>query len=265
MESSHATAAPRVSGSVPAKVLAASVRPVPAHGRRANHLLAALPDTDFMEWLADLEPVDLKLGQVLFESGRGLSHAYFPTTAMVSLMQLMEDGGTCQSALVGNEGMVGVPVFMGGLSTPGSAVVSTAGEAFRLCASTLRRSFERCGPVTHLLLRYTQSLIAQMAQNAVCNRHHVVEQQLCRSLLQQLDRLSGNEIVVTQAGMSDQLGVRRESITAAVNSLQKLGLLITSRGHIFVRDRVGLERRACECYAMVRKESDRLLPDEVAN
>ena len=230
---------------------------------RANHLIAALPQPEWDRWLAHLEHVELPLGQVLYESGRTLSHVYFPTTAIVSLLYVMEDGASTEIAVVGNEGLVGIPLFMGGESTSSRAVVQSAGHGFRLPAHTIKEEFERA-PVQHLLLRYTQALITQMAQTAVCNRHHLLDQQLCRWLLLSLDRLQGNELVMTQELIANQLGVRRESVTEEALKLQRAGLIRYARGHITALDRKGLERRACECYAVVKKEYDRLLPDRLA-
>jgi CRP-like cAMP-binding protein len=230
---------------------------------KSNDLLAALPDGEWQRWLPQLEPVELSLGQVLYESGATLSHVYFPTTAIVSLLYVMEDGASAEIAVVGHEGIVGISIFMGGESTPSRAVVQSAGGGFRLAAETLKEEFKRT-PVLHLMLRYTQALITQMAQTAVCNRHHSLDQQLCRWLLLSLDRLKGTELVMTQELISNMLGVRREGVTEAALKLQKAGLISYSRGHISVLDRAGLERRTCECYAVVKKEYDRLLPDQLA-
>ena len=236
------------------------MRPTP----RGNHLLAALPDAEWQRWLPQLEPVEMPLGQVLYESGGTLSHVYFPTTAIVSLLYVMENGASAEIAVVGNEGIVGISLFMGGESTPSRAVVQSAGQGFRLKAQTIKEEFNRAGPVLHLLLRYTQALITQMAQTAVCNRHHSLDQQLCRWLLLSLDRLQGNELVMTQELIANMLGVRREGVTEGALKLQKAGLIRYARGHITVLDRPGLEQRTCECYAVVKKEYDRLLPDRVA-
>ncbi|NMM04799.1 Crp/Fnr family transcriptional regulator [Polaromonas sp.] len=230
---------------------------------KLNELLAALPDPDFQRWLLQLEPVDLPLGQVLYESGSTLSHVYFPTTAIVSLLYVMENGSSAEIAVVGYEGIVGVSLFMGGESTPSRAVVQSAGQGFRLKSQVIKDEFKRA-PVLHLLLRYTQALITQMAQTAVCNRHHSLDQQLCRWLLLSLDRLQGNELVMTQELIANMLGVRREGVTEGALKLQNLGLIRYSRGRITVLDRPGLEKRTCECYAVVKKEYDRLLPDKVA-
>ncbi len=231
---------------------------------RQNHLLAALPQEEWLRWQPFLERVDMPLGQVLCESGCTLSHVYFPTTAIVSLLYVMENGASAEIAVVGNEGIVGISLFMGGESTSSRAVVQSAGEGFRLRARALKDEFNRAGPVLHLLLRYTQALITQMAQTAVCNRHHSLDQQLCRWLLLSLDRLQGNDLVMTQELIANMLGVRREGVTEAALKLQRDGLIRYVRGHITVLDRAGLEKRSCECYAVVRKEYLRLLPDRLA-
>jgi CRP-like cAMP-binding protein len=230
---------------------------------RKNQLLAALPDAELQRWLPQLESVDLPLGMVVYESGSTLSHVYFPTTAIVSLLYVMENGASAEIAVVGNEGVVGISLFMGGESTPSRGVVQSAGRGFRLPADTIKEEFKRA-PVLHLLLRYTQALITQMAQTAVCNRHHSLDQQLCRWLLLSLDRLEGNELVMTQELIANMLGVRREGVTEGALKLQNLGLIRYSRGRITVLDRPGLEQRTCECYAVVKKEYDRLLPDRLA-
>lgn len=230
---------------------------------RRNRLLAALPDAEWARWLPQLEWVHMPLGQVLYESGSTLSHVYFPTTSIVSLLYVMENGASAEIAVVGREGLVGVSLFMGGESTPSRAVVQSAGEGFRLKADIVKEEFKRA-PVLHLLLRYTQALITQMAQTAVCNRHHSLDQQLCRWLLLSLDRLDGSELVMTQELISNMLGVRREGVTESALKLQKSGLISYSRGRISVLDRPGLEKRSCECYAVVKKEYDRLLPDRIA-
>ncbi|WP_448097527.1 Crp/Fnr family transcriptional regulator [Luteibacter yeojuensis] len=227
---------------------------------RDNHLLAMLPDDALVSWSPRLEPVDMPLGQVLYEPGARLSHVYFPTTSIVSLLYVMEDGASAEIAVVGNEGIVGISLFMGGESTPSRALVQSAGKGFRLEAAAMLREFNRAGPVLHLLLRYTQALITQMAQTAVCNRHHSLDQQLCRWLLLSLDRLGGNELIMTQELIANMLGVRREGVTEAAGHLQRAGLIHYRRGHITVLDREGLERRTCECYAVVKREYDRLLP-----
>jgi len=230
----------------------------------ANRLLGTLPPADLQRWLPQLEAVELPLGHVLYESGRALSHVYFPTTAIVSLLYVMENGASAEIAVVGNEGVVGISLFMGGESTPSRAVVQSAGRGLRVRANTIKQEFEKAGPAMHLLLRYTQALITQMAQTAVCNRHHSLDQQLCRWLLLSLDRLHGSELVMTQELIANMLGVRREGVTEAALKLQKLGLIRYSRGRITVLDRPKLEKRTCECYAVVKKEYDRLLPDKVA-
>jgi CRP-like cAMP-binding protein len=229
-----------------------------------NHLLACLPDTEWQRWLPELERVEMPLGQVLYESGGTLSHVYFPTTAIVSLLYVMENGAFAEIAVVGNEGIVGISLFMGGDSTSSRAVVQSAGLGLRLKARTMKDDFNRAGPVLHLLLRYTQALITQMAQTAVCNRHHSLDQQLCRWLLLSLDRLQGNELVMTQELIANMLGVRREGVTEGALKLQQAGLIRYARGHISVLDRDGLEKRTCECYAVVKKEYDRLLPQKPA-
>ena len=225
-----------------------------------NHLLAALPDAEWQRWLPQFERVEMPLGQVLYESGGKLSHVYFPTTAIVSLLYVMENGASAEIAVVGNEGIVGISLFMGGDSTSSRAVVQSAGRGLRLRAQILKTDFNRAGPVLHLLLRYTQALITQMAQTAVCNRHHTLDQQLCRWLLLSLDRLQGSELVMTQELIANMLGVRREGVTEGALKLQQAGLIRYARGHISVLDRNGLQRRSCECYAVVKKEYDRLLP-----
>jgi CRP-like cAMP-binding protein len=229
-----------------------------------NHLLGALPPAEAQRWMPLLESVDLPLGHVLYESGAALGHVYFPTTAIVSLLYVMENGASAEIAVVGNEGVVGVSLFMGGESTPSRAVVQSAGQGFRLKANTMKEEFNRAGPVLHLLLRYTQALITQMAQTAVCNRHHTLDQQLCRWLLLSLDRLEGNQLVMTQELIANMLGVRREGVTEGALKLQRAGLISYARGHITVLDRAGLEKRSCECYSVVKKEYGRLLPNKVA-
>ena len=237
--------------------------PNPAHHPKDNRLLAALPDAEWQRWLPELEWVQMPLGEVLYESGGALSHVYFPTTAIVSLLYVMENGASAEIAVVGHEGLVGISLFMGGESTPSRAVVQSAGEGFRMKAAAIKDVFNH-PPVLHLLLRYTQALITQMAQTAVCNRHHSLDQQLCRWLLLSLDRLKGSELVMTQELIANMLGVRREGVTDSALKLQKAGLIQYSRGRISVLDRPGLESRSCECYAVVKKEYDRLLPDKVA-
>ena len=231
---------------------------------RKNHLLAALPAAEWQRWLPQLESVEMPLGQVLYESGSNIKHVYFPTTSIVSLLYVMENGASAEIAVVGNEGIVGISLFMGGESTPSRAVVQSAGHGFRLDAQTMKDEFNRAGPVLHLLLRYTQALITQMSQTAVCNRHHSLDQQLCRWLLLSLDRLQGTDLVMTQELIANMLGVRREGVTEAAHTLQQVGLIRYARGHITVLDRKGLEERVCECYGVVKKEYDRLLPERQA-
>lgn len=225
-----------------------------------NHLLAALPEEVQQRLFAHLEPVSLTLGEVVYESGGALRHVYFPTDSIVSLLYVMESGASAEIAVVGNEGLIGVAVFMGGESTPSRAVVQSAGQAFRLPGQRLKDEFNRHGELLQLMLRYTQALITQMSQTAVCNRHHSIDQQLCRWLLLSLDRLPGNELVMTQELIANMLGVRREGVTDAAGKLQRLGVIEYSRGHITVLDRAKLERLSCECYGVVRRETDRLLP-----
>lgn len=231
---------------------------------KKNHLLAALPSAEWQRLTGELELVEMPLGQVLYESGGTLKHVYFPTTAIVSLLYVMENGASAEIAVVGNEGIVGVSIFMGGGSTPSRGVVQSAGRGYRVRAQTIRDEFNRSGPVMHLLLRYTQALITQMAQTAVCNRHHSLDQQLCRWLLLSLDRLEGSELVMTQELIANMLGVRREGVTEAAVKLQKAGLIRYARGRIAVLDRHAIEQRTCECYGVVKREYDRLLPDKPA-
>ncbi len=225
-----------------------------------NHLLNALPAADYERIASHLELIPMKLGDVLYEPGVKLRHVYFPTTSIVSLLYVMEDGASAEIAIVGNEGILGVSLFMGGDTTPSRAIVQSAGHAFRLKAELLKNEFGRFGPTMHLLLRYTQALITQMAQTAVCNRHHSVDQQLCRWLLLSLDRLQSNDLSMTQELIANMLGVRREGVTEAAGKLQDAGLISYRRGRITVLDRPGLESRACECYQVVKTEFDRLLP-----
>jgi CRP-like cAMP-binding protein len=206
----------------------------------------------------------MPLGHVLYEPGDTLKHMYFPMSAIVSLLYVMEDGASAEIAVVGNEGLVGVSLFMGGGSTPSRAVVQSAGVGCRLESKVVMTEFNKGGPVSHVLLRYTQALLTQTAQTAVCNRHHSLDQQLCRWLLLSLDRLHGHELVMTQELISNMLGVRREGVTEGARKLQKAGLIQYSRGRITVLDRKGIERRTCECYAVVKREYDRLLPDKLA-
>jgi CRP-like cAMP-binding protein len=231
---------------------------------KKNHLLAALPDAEWLRWAPHLEAVEFTLGTVLYESGDTMQYVYFPTTAIISLLYVLENGASAEIAVVGNEGIVGVSLFMGGESTPNRAVVQSAGLGYRLRAGTMKDEFNRAGPVLHLLLRYTQALITQMSQTAVCNRHHTLDQQLCRWLLLSMDRLEGNELVMTQELISNMLGVRREGVTEAAARLQVAGLIRYTRGRITVLDRLALEKRTCECYAVVKRECDRLLPQKFA-
>jgi CRP-like cAMP-binding protein len=230
------------------------------HSPRQNHLLNALPSGVFERLAPQLESIPMRLGDVLYEPGTRMRHVYFPTTSIVSLMYVMENGASAEIAIVGNEGILGISLFMGGDTTPSRAVVQGAGHAFRLKAQLLKDEFARFGPMLRLLLRYTQALITQMSQTAVCNRHHSVDQQLCRWLLLSLDRLSSNELVMTQELIANMLGVRREGVTEAAGKLQEAGLIRYRRGKIRVLDRPGLEARSCECYHVVKTEFDRLLP-----
>jgi CRP-like cAMP-binding protein len=235
-----------------------------AHSPLQNHLLDALPDSDYERLAPHLELFPLKLGDVLYEPGAQMSYVYFPTTAIVSLLYVMENGASAEIAIVGNEGILGISLFMGGESTPSRAVVQSAGHAYRLSARLLKHEFARFGPLVHVLLRYTQALITQMAQTAVCNRHHTVDQQLCRWLLLSLDRLASRELRMTQELIANMLGVRREGVTEAAGHLQEAGLIQYRRGKITVLDRKGLEARSCECYQVVKTEFDRLLPYRTA-
>ena len=239
------------------------VEVVSLEGRR-NQLLAALPDAEMARWLPELTLIDLPLGLVLYESGTIEKYVYFPISAIVSLLYVMENGDSAEIAIVGNEGIVGFSLFMGGNSTPSRAVVQSAGTGLRMPAAAIKQEFEKSGPVMHLLMRYMQALITQMSQTAVCNRHHSLAQQLCRWLLLSLDRLPGNELVMTQELIANMLGVRREGVTEAAFKLQEAGLIRYGRGRIIVLDRLGLEERSCECYAVVKKEYDRLLPRQIA-
>ncbi len=237
-------------------------RPMPlSHDPRQNHILAALSAEDFARVSSDVTLVPMELGKVLYESGSRQRAVYFPTTAIVSLLYMLADGASAEIAVVGNEGVIGVSLFMGGETTTSRAVVQSAGHAFRLPGKVLKQEFNRGDAMQHLLLRYTQALLTQMAQTAVCNRHHSLDQQLCRWLLLSLDRLAGDELVMTQELIANMLGVRREGVTEAAGNLQSAGLIRYSRGRITVLDRTGLEARTCECYAVVKKEFDRLLPD----
>ena len=233
------------------------------HTPKQNHLLDALPTADYARLLPDLELTPMPLGWAVYESGGKLGCLYFPTTSIVSLLYVMESGASAEIAITGNEGLVGISLFMGGESTPSRAVVQSAGNGYRLRASVLKREFALGGNLQQLALRYTRALITQMAQTAVCNRHHALDQQLCRWLLLSLDRLPGTELVMTQELIANMLGVRREGVTEAAGRLQADGLIHHSRGHIKVLDREKMEKRVCECYAVVKKEYDRLLPYKI--
>jgi CRP-like cAMP-binding protein len=227
---------------------------------RKNLLLAALSAVELKRLRVNLEPVEMPLGEVVYESGRHLDHVYFPTTCIVSLLYVLENGASAEIAVVGYEGVVGVSIFMGGETTPSRAVVQSAGKAYRLPGAMMKEEFTRGGTMQHLMLRYTQSLITQMAQTAVCNRHHSVDQQLCRWLLLSIDRLPSPEITMTQELIANMLGVRREGVTEAAGKLQDAGVIRYRRGHIKVLDRERLEAMSCECYGVVRRETARLLP-----
>jgi len=231
-----------------------------AHDLRRNHLLAALSAGALERVLPHLRLVEMPLGKVLYEPGDLLSHVYFPTDCIVSLLYVLTDGSSAEISVVGNDGVIGIALFMGGETTPSRALVQSGGHAYELHGQLLKNEFHRDGAMQLLLLRYTQALITQMAQTAVCNRHHSVDQQLCRWLLLSLDRLSGNRLTMTQELIANMLGVRREGVTEAAGKLQKLGVIKYQRGQITVMDRPRLEQLCCECYAVVRKESDRLLP-----
>lgn len=230
------------------------------HQPQQNHLLAALSAEVRQRLFAHLELVPLPLGKVLYESGDTMRHVYFPTDSIISLIYVMESGASAEISVVGNEGLVGIALFMGGESTPSRAVVQSGGHAFRLKGPLLKTEFDRHGELLVLMLRYTQALITQMAQTAVCNRHHSIDQQLCRWLLLSLDRLPSNQLTMTQELIANMLGVRREGVTEAAGKLQRQGVIEYSRGHITVLDRHKLEQLSCECYAVVKKETDRLLP-----
>jgi len=231
------------------------------HTPRQNHLLAALPAADYERLLPDLQPVSLPLGWTVHRAGEREKYLYFLAAGIVSRFYVSESGESTEFAVTGSEGVIGVASFLGGETTPSQAVVLSAGHAYRLGADLLRNEFEHDGPLPRLLLRYIQALIAQTGQIAVCNRHHSLEQQLCRWILSSLDRLQSNELTVTQELMAEMLGVRRESVTEIAGKLQEAGLIRYSRGHIAVLDRPRLEARACECYAVVKREYDRLLPE----
>ena len=227
---------------------------------RQSQLLAALPDVEWARWMPHLEPVDMPLGKVLYEPGSRMSHVYFPTTSIVSLLYVMKDDALAEIAVVGYEGIVGISLFLGGESTPSRAVVQSAGAGFRVDADLVLQEYNRAGPALHLLLRYTLALIAQMSQTVVCNRHHTLDQQLCRWLLLSLDRLRSKNLILTQELIANMLGVSPASVAEAARHLQQTGLIDYRDGHITVLDRKGLEKRTCECYAVVKEEYDRLLP-----
>ena len=233
------------------------------HTPKQNHLLAALPEADYARLVPDLELIPMPLGWAVYESGGRMSYLYFPTTSIVSLLYVMESGASAEIAVTGNDGLVGISLFMGGESTPSRAVVQSGGNGYRLKATALKREFSTGGHLQHLALRYTQALMTQMAQTAVCNRHHALDQQLCRWLLLSLDRLQDNELLMTQELIANMLGVRREGVTGAAGRLQAEGLIHYRRGHIKVLDRAKLEKCVCECYAVVKKEFDRLLPYKI--
>jgi len=230
---------------------------------RQNHLLGALHTAEYDRLFPALEKVPMPLGEVLYESGGRLQHVYFPTTSVVSLLYVMKDGESAEIAIAGNEGLVGIALIMGGETTPSRAVVQCAGEAYRMQPRALKEEFDRGGAVQHLFLRYMQALITQMVQTAACNRHHSVEQQFCRWLLLSIDRLPANELTMTEGLIANMLGIRQDGVTNVADQLQNAGLIGYDGGHITVLDRAGLEARACECYAVVRKEFDRLLPDKM--
>jgi CRP-like cAMP-binding protein len=233
------------------------------HNPKQNHLLAALADADYQRLLPELELTPMPLGWALYESGGHMNYLYFPTSSLVSLLYVMENGAPAEIAITGNCGLVGIALFMGGETTPSRAVVQSAGHGYRLRASTAKKEFALGSNLQHLALRFTQALITQMAQTAVCNRHHSLDQQLCRWLLLSIDRLAGDELIMTQELIANMLGVRREGVTEAAGQLQDAGLIQYRRGHIKVLDRAGLEQRVCECYAVVKKEYDRLLPYKI--
>jgi CRP-like cAMP-binding protein len=226
-----------------------------------NHLLEALPSAERERLFPHLKLVMLPLGSVLYESGDAQRYIYFPIDAIISLLYVLKDGSSAEIAVVGNDGAIGIALFMGGATTTNRAIVQSAGRAYRMTRRRLRQEFERHGEMLHVLLRYTQALIPQMTQTAVCNRHHSVDQQLCRWLLLSLDRLASNELTMTQELIANMLGVRREGVTEAAGKLQKLGVIRYRRGKITVLDRARLEELSCECYEVVKKETDRLLPE----
>lgn len=229
-------------------------------GPQGNRLLAALPASDWRRWSQRLQLVQMPFGQVLYESGRSLDHVHFPTTSIVSLLNLTADGACAEVATVGNDGVVGVPILMGGISTNGRAVVQSGGQGYRLPGEVVIDEFNRGGAVMQLLMRYTQALLTQVVQTATCTRHHSIDQQVCRLILSSLDRVQGNELQMTQDHLAGKLGVRRESVTVVALALRRAGLIRYARGHIEVLDRAGLEDRVCECYGVVKVECDRLLP-----
>jgi CRP-like cAMP-binding protein len=254
-------AAPARAAPASATLSSAPPASAPLPTPKDNHLLAALSAPDLDAFASKLELVPMPLGQMMYEPGTQLRHAYFPTTSIVSLHYITESGASAETAGVGNEGVLGISLFMGGNTTPSSAVVQTAGQAWRLERQVLLEEFNKAGALQKLLLRYTQALMTQMAQSAVCNRHHSIEQQLCRWLLLTLDRVPGRELVMTQELVASMLGVRRESVTEAAGSLQTAGYIRYRRGHIGLLDRKGLEAHTCECYGVVKKELTRLLHD----
>jgi CRP-like cAMP-binding protein len=229
-----------------------------------NHLLAALPKDVLDRWTKVLEPVDMPLGMVLYETDQALDHAYFPTTAVVSILYVMDDGGSAEIAVTGNDGLIGIALFMGGGSTPSRSLVQNGGAGYRVSADFLRHEFETCAPVMHLLLRYTQALIAQMMQTAACNKHHTLDQQLCRWLLLTLDRYQGKQLTMTKQLIANMLGVTGDVMRAGAATLEHEGLIHYEAGKISVLDRPALEHRSCECYAVVKREYDRLLPQAAA-
>lgn len=229
-----------------------------------NFLFQCIPNDEWVKISPSIEPVELKLGQVLYEPGTKMSHVYFPSTAIISLLYELSNGASAEIAIVGNEGIVGISIFMGGESTSSRAVVQSAGNGYRIKSSLILNEFNQSGPLMHLLLRYTQALITQMSQTAVCNRHHSLDQQLCRWLLLSLDRLQSNELIMTQELIANMLGVRREGVTEAALKLQKANLIKYACGHITILDRHGLELRTCECYQVVKSEYKRLLPSKIA-
>lgn len=232
--------------------------------KEQNYLFHSIPSPEWERLLPHIEPVELPLGKVLYEPGTKMSHVYFPSTAIISLLYALENGSSAEIAIAGNEGIIGISIFMGGESTSSRAVVQSAGLGYRVKSSLILDEFNRSGPVMHLLLRYTQALITQMSQTAVCNRHHTLDQQFCRWLLLSLDRLPSNELVMTQELIANMLGVRREGVTEAALKVQKAGFIKYARGRITILDRTGLEKRTCECYQVVKSEYDRLLPEKMA-